>query len=387
MWEKFNSLPFGEQITIAIAVIGSVVAAGWAVYTESSKEPGVSITANNGAIVQTGSGNTINQRDPQDKVIIDALLKDKKVTGEHINELKKTIQALRNREDKSGEEALALLAEGKVDKAEALFQQILVSKKLEGVKSLQAAAAAARHIGSLTFLHDTEKALKAYKEATELDPGNPVSWNQLGHLLKRIGDLDGAEESYRTVFTIAKKTNDQKWTAIASGNLGILYKTRGELEKAETMYEQSLAINKALGRKEGMANDYGNLGNLYQTRGELEKAEEMYQQSLAINKALGRKEGMANGYGSLGVLYKTRGELEKAEGMYEQSLAINKALGRKEGMANQYGSLGNLYQTRGELEKAEELYKKSLSLFQTIGAQPQIELVQGWLKDLSVIQE
>ena len=291
---------------------------------------------------------------------------------ENNRQLTEAVQAISNERGKPDapvgiDEALALLAEGQTGAAEAVLREVKERRKAEGAEALKEAAAAARHIGALAFLHDTEKALVAYREAVDLDPDNADGWNRLGQLLHRRGDLDNAEKALRRVLALGNRVDDQELLSIATGNLGILYYTRGDLDRAEAMYEKSLEIEEALGRKEGMANQYGNLGLLYKTRGDLDRAEEMYKKGLEIDEALGRKEGMAAHYGNLGSLYKTRGDLDHAEEMYEKSLEIDEALGRKEGMASNYGDLGSLYLTRGDLDRAEEMYRKNLEIEKALG--------------------
>ncbi len=320
------------------------------------------------------------------------------------------------------DEALGLLKDGETGAAEAIFEEVKTRRKAEGEGALKEAAAAARHIGALAYLHDTDKALAASREAVALDPDDPDGWNLLGHLLGRTGDLDGATEAYTRVLSLGNQSADRNLIAIATGNLGNLYRARGELDRAEEMYRKSLEIDEALGREEGIAAATGNLGVLYAIRGDLDRAEEMYRKSLKIeealghqegranaysglgilyatrrefdaaeemyrksleiDEALGRKEGMAKQYGNLGNLYQTRGDLDRAEGMYEKGLEIDEALGRKEGMASKYSNLGVLYQNRDDLDRAEEMYRKSLDLFREIGAAPEIEKVEGLLAGL-----
>jgi len=165
------------------------------------------------------------------------------------------------------DKALAELAEGRPEAAETLFAKFLDRRKAEGQAALKEAAEAARNIGAIAFYHDTQKALAAYVEATELDPDDAEAWNQLGHLQRRVGNLAAAETTYQTVLRLGNSMEDQTMLAVAYGNLGIVYRTRGDLDDAEEMYRKSLAIEEALGRKEGMASDYGNLGNVYRTRG------------------------------------------------------------------------------------------------------------------------
>ncbi len=169
-------------------------------------------------------------------------------------------------------EALEHLEKGDTAAAEAVFEEVKTRRKAEGEGARKEAAAAARHIGALAFLHDTAKALAVYREAVALDPDDADGWNQLGNLLNRTGDLDGAIEACNHVLSLGNRTADRGLIATATGNLGILYQTRGELDRAEEMCRKSLEFHEALGRKEGLADNYGNLGILYKTRGELDRA-------------------------------------------------------------------------------------------------------------------
>ena len=306
------------------------------------------------------------------------------VAQEQIDALTKAVTALARQSEEPQAppgvgDALLELAKGNTDAAEAIFQDTLDRKEAEGELSLKEAAEAARHLGALAFLHDTEKALAAYRKAVQLDPQNPVGWNQLGLLLRRIGDLDDAEDAYKKVLALGKSTDDRQFIAIAYGSLGIVYGIRGTLDRAEEMFLKSLEINEALGRKEGMATAYGNLGNLHQIRGELDRAEEMHRKSLEIEKALGRKVGMASDYGNLGIVYGIRGELDRAEEMFLKSLEIDEALGRKVGMASNYGDLGNLYRIRGDMSAACGSWAKAKALFAEMGIPDKVQLVEGWI--------
>nr|VFK77211.1 MAG: Tfp pilus assembly protein PilF [Candidatus Kentron sp. MB] len=342
---------------------------------------------------------------------------------QEIQELTRTIQALRDPDApdrKRRAEAEAALARGDTKKAEQLFadlERLAVDKiqtaDREASAQRKEAAAAARHRGALAFLHDTHGALAHYQRAAEYDPDDPIAWNRIGHLKRRLGELPEAQAAYQRVLAIGQQTNDQQTIAAALGNLGnvarirgeldeaeqyhrqslaieqelgrkegmasqlgnlgVVAKTRGELDQAEEYYWRSLAIEKELGRKEGMASDLSNLGNVVFIRGELDKAEEYYRQSLIIAKELGHKETIASILGNLGLIAKTRGELDQAEQYYRQALAIDRELGRKEGMASQLGNLGILAEARGQMEKAEARYREALTLFRAVGARPQVE--------------
>ena len=268
---------------------------------------------------------------------------------------------------KSIDAALRALEHGDAKQAQAIFAEVLQTKEAEGKKANKEAAAAARHLGALAFLHDTKAALAAYHKAVELDPENAEGWNKLGHLFKRTGELTKAKDAYNKVLALAATLQDKSWQAAATCNLGSIYLTRGNLAQAETMHRKALELNELLGSKEGMAANYGNLGNVYQTRGDLAQAEKMHKKSLELHEALGSKEGMAANYGNMGIVYEKRGDLAQAEAMYKKAMKLHEALGSKEGIAVNYGKLGTIYEKRGDLAQAETMHKKALEINEALG--------------------
>jgi len=68
------------------------------------------------------------------------------------------------------EEALALLAAGKLAEATALFEAEAVEKKTASRASAEEAATAYRNLGAIAGLADPKHALEAYEEAVALDP-------------------------------------------------------------------------------------------------------------------------------------------------------------------------------------------------------------------------
>lgn len=282
------------------------------------------------------------------------------------------------------EDALAKLSNNDTAAAEAIFQEVLEQKKAEGDAANKEAAAAARHLGALAFLHDTEKALAAYVQAVALDPDNPDGWNQLGNLLSRKGTLAEAEDAYQRVLDLGKQARNREAIAVASGNLGMIYEVQGDLDRAEEFVRKSLVLYDELGSKEGMASDYGNLGVIYQARGDLEEAEDLYRKSLALNEEVGGKEGTANAYGNLGLIYEARGDLDKAEEYLRKSLSFNMELCRKLEMASDYGNLGVIYRTQGDLDRAEEYCGKSLTISEELGRKGGVASQYGNLGSISL---
>ena len=181
--------------------------------------------------------------------------------------------------------ALTTLKKGETAPSEKIFRQTLSRLKTEG-DNLEAAKEA-RHLSTLTFFHETQTALDAYREATSLDPEDAIAWKQLGRLLLRIGDLDGADEAFQKVLELERGHRDRMLEATGYTYLGQIYQLRGKLDQATSMYKGSLALNNELNHKEGMARSYANLGYIHRVNREIDKAKQMYKQSLALFTAVG----------------------------------------------------------------------------------------------------
>jgi len=276
-----------EEISVYFGIFAVLAAGAWALYRHFSEKPGGGVEVDVNAIVVRLE--EAARREGSLTAQLDESLQREEGLGKQLRE---AVQAVADQRDSPDappgiDDALSLLAEGRTGAAEAVLREVKERRKAEGAEALKEAAAAARHIGALAFLHDTEKALAAYREAVDLDPDDPDGWKFLGNLLNRTGDIDGAIKACNHVLALGNRVDAQAVIADATSNLGILYSTLGDLDRAEAMYEKSLALNEELGRKEGMAKQYGNLGNLYKTRGDLDRAEEMYGKSLTLFRQVG----------------------------------------------------------------------------------------------------
>jgi tetratricopeptide (TPR) repeat protein len=183
---------------------------------------------------------------------------------------------------KTIDDAFQALKQKKTDKAKAIFAEIAETKTAEGRKANQEAAAAFRHLGALAFLTNTQEAISNYQKAVKLDPTNPDGWNQLGHLLSRVGELKDAEEAYHHVLAIGKSQKEKRINATALGNLGLVYSALGDVPKAIEHHQKALVIHREIGYRQGEANQLGNLGLAYSDLGEVPKAIEHLQKALVI---------------------------------------------------------------------------------------------------------
>jgi tetratricopeptide (TPR) repeat protein len=261
------------------------------------------------------------------------------------------------------DEILRLVAAGHTQEAEAAFSYVLESMSRRGVEANKEAATAARHLGSLAFLNDTNKALEAYIRAAELDPENPRGWNLLGILLKRVGRLDDAARAFERTLALSGRLADKNCEASAYVNLGLVYQSQGDLARAEETILKGLKLYEELGYREGMALAYVSLGLMYQRAGD-RRAEEMVLKGLKLFEELRLNEGMAAGYAGLAVIYQMQGD-RRAEETALKGLKLFEQLGTKPGIAASYTCLGGIYSMRGD-PRAEETILKGIRLYEEL---------------------
>lgn len=243
---------------------------------------------------------------------------------------------------------------------------------------VRAQAAEARRLGARAFPYDTRAAIGHYQTAIRLEPDNPDSWNQLGHLLRRVGQLEQSNKAYRNVLAIATRRDDTKWIASATGNLGINHHVAGDLDKAEEMHRRALALNEKIGLKSGISSQLGNLGLVFQAQEKYEKAMQMHERSLAIETELDRQEGIASELGNLGVVHLNLGNLQRAETMFTRALTIELKLGRAEQVAISFANLGWVKADQGDLANACRRWQNAHDLYRQLQAEPMIKQLQTW---------
>jgi tetratricopeptide (TPR) repeat protein len=266
--------------------------------------------------------------------------------------------------DSERDAALKALEQGDTSQAKLLFAKAAQKDEQSATQANKQAAANYRNLGALAFLDNTQEALHAYRRATELDPDNADSWNELGHLLKRIGNLDEAITAYQNVLNLGKLHKNIEEQAKAHGNLGLVYQVRGELDKAIEMQKKALQLHTDLGLKKGIAINFGNLGVLYKLKNNWNEAIEMQKKALKIHKELNNESGIAANYTNLGLLYEKTDDFNKAYDMQNLALHLYEKLKNKEGMAANYTNLGLLYSKRNNLTENISMQKKALEIYE-----------------------
>jgi tetratricopeptide (TPR) repeat protein len=263
------------------------------------------------------------------------------------------------------QQALAHHRAGRLEKAEAIYRQILATDS--------------RHADSLHLLGMVEHqrgrheiAVEMIRQAIAINPNEAAYHSNLGTIYQTQGKLDEAAECFERALTLKPG-----WAEIQS-NLGNVLQTQGKLEEAAACQERALAF------KPDCAEAHSNLGNIRQGQGKLEQALTCYERALAL------KPDYADAHNNLGNLFAKQDKIDEAVAHYERALVLKpdwayahnnlasvltldskttealahfeRALALYPNYANAHNNLGNLFKELGRFDDAMAHYDRAIAI-------------------------
>ena len=220
-----------------------------------------------------------------------------------------------------------------------------------------------------------EKAEELYRTLLEQgeDEDNSTHYNQqLGSIKEGQGDYKGALSYYEKCLDIEQRTlsANHPSLAISYSNIGSVCDSMGEYSKALSHYEKSIDIcQKSLPPDHpDLVNCCNNIGSVYGSMGEYSKALSYYEKAFSImQKTLpANHPNLATSCFNIGSVYSDMGEYSKALAYYERCLDVRqKSLpANHPDLASSYNNMGSVYSSIGEYSKALSYYEKALDMMQ-----------------------
>lgn len=166
--------------------------------------------------------------------------------------------------------------------------------------------------------------------------GSPLELAQVHESIARVqqskGDLNGAENSYRTALELFKNEGNQasrKLSAIRV-KLAMLLTDKSEYEESESLLSEALFHQKSsFGEKDpDVAETLRSFGILFHRQSDLDRAEVYYQEALALNRELYGDEHLdvVQNLFNLSTLMREKGEYNSAGATMYEVLEIQKAI-------------------------------------------------------------
>ena len=222
----------------------------------------------------------------------------------------------------------------------------------------------------------------------------------LGEVKDAIGDLAGAEASYRESLRLAEEAQEAAsagWTQTSLADLarkrgefdeatgwlddaernfesvdeqpglgrvehirGVVANVRGDRRAARRHMEKSLEIRREEGDKVAMGALYSNLAMVAEYEGDYERSCELHEEGLALRIEAGDVAGIATSQMNLGVMLQRLGRIEEGRARQEESLRVRREIGNPRMIALAEHNLGILERSQGDYDTARELFASAL---------------------------
>ena len=219
----------------------------------------------------------------------------------------------------------------------AVDSDIFREKRVELIESSPEASWAYADRGNMhKQMGEAGEALRSYKKAIRLDPGNAGAYNNLGNLFAAEGKSDEAIEAYK------RSIEADPDSAGGYLNLGVAYFQQGRVQSSIELYRKVIELAPNSGEA------YNNLGNAYRRLKKYEEAINAYEKAIRINAQY------PDVYFNLGNAYFEAGRLEEAIAPYKKVLEMNPS------DRGAYNNLNIVYRKQGMLDEAIELNIKVL---------------------------
>ena len=303
--------------------------------------------------------------------------------------------------------ALELLRQGETGAAETALAEILDQRLQERATASAEAAEAARNLGAIAYLNDTDKAIAAYEQATQLEPGDTWSWIFLGRLYQRAGSLAAAEQAFEKAREAAERAGDERDVMVAGGEprgraaragqprrraQGLPGQPRHRREARRAGPEQHRVAARPLGQ---LQQDRRRAARAGQSR---RRAQGLSGQTSPSPRSWPRRtratpSGSATSRSAsikIGDVQSARGNLDAALKAYQDSLAIAEKLAAQDpsntewqrDLSVSFDRIGDVQSARGNLDAALKAYQDSLAIREKLAAQDPSNT--EWQRDLSV---
>jgi tetratricopeptide (TPR) repeat protein len=302
--------------------------------------------------------------------------------------------------------AMAELARGETGAAENTFRRVLDTRAAEARHAGHEAAEAARHLANLSLLNDVHQAIAYYRQATDLDRGNPENWRLLGNACLTSGDTVSAGAALKHALDAARAAADIWEEMAAEVGLGDIAQGLGRQEKAAGHYGAAGQIATAhvgqqpsnSGWRHGLSVTYNKLGDVLKRLADTAGATRAYREALAIRESLVKsnpedrqlQRDLAVSHGNLGMLLAEGGDVEAALGEFRAGRDVFENLSRQEpdnpfllrDLSVSVEKIGNCLMAKGDFDGALASYRDGLDIRQGLAQRDRNNT--EWQRDLSV---
>ncbi|MDB4534700.1 tetratricopeptide repeat protein, partial [Vicingaceae bacterium] len=235
-------------------------------------------------------------------------------------------------------------------------------------------------IGSISNREDEVLAKEYWEKALVLSEKNiakkssnyylkhlATSYNGLGIMSKRGGDLPGAISLYQKSLKINEELNDTLQISTNYFNIGVIYRNLKEYDKCLDYYDKSLKLKEDLNDTTEIIGGLVSIGVIYRLMDDHDKALEFYHKGLELCKLTNYKAMEAQVYSNIGVIHNQNKDYKEAEKYFKKSFAYNSQQNNQAHIAKHHANMVNVYRGLGDFDKAIKSGEKSYEMYSEMG--------------------
>src|SRR5262249_49807460 len=137
--------------------------------------------------------------------------------------------------------------------------------------------------------------------------------DNIGIVLRRLGDLLGAQAEHETALDIRRKLGDQPGEARALSQLSVVARQQGELAMAEGYARDAIRLLSNGDDPRALAAAHASLGELHEARKAYPEAAREYLESLELTRTAPNPDNIGMALARLARVHIALNELSKAE--------------------------------------------------------------------------
>ncbi len=177
-----------------------------------------------------------------------------------------------------------------------------------------------------------------WRYSSEITPGLPMPYANLGVALEGKGDHDGALQMYAKAIALQPRYADALY------NAGVTYEAKQMVDSAISMYTRALAADPTY------TDAYVNLGNIMVRAGRFDDGIGLYERALQLDPS------DADSYYNMGIAVYDKGDKRKALGCFQTAIKFSP------NYANAYNNMGIVFVDLGKQDAALASFMRAAKL-------------------------
>ncbi len=199
-----------------------------------------------------------------------------------------------------------------------------------------------------------------------------IAWymgmGNLGYACYLQGDFTMARDIYETINRSAQEVEySASGQAYGKNNLGEILRQIGDTQRAQTLFKEAYAIFENIKHRRGMAFTLNNIAGIRFMQGDYPQARERYERAYQLHKDIGDRSGEAHSLSAMGNAAISIGETDEAKKHFRESLALRREMGDKRGIADSLADLARVAVNEGDVTTAQENISEAIRIRREIG--------------------